>query len=401
MLTPTVAGTVIMLIAVTVMPIVFDMPTQVREGAAPLSAPVSALATVLVITGLALKATGPLRLWAPVVGVIAGSVVAGLFGLYDVASVGQAAWIGIPNTAWPGFDLSFGPVFWALLPAFVFVTLVGAIETIGDGVAIQRVSWRRPRAVDFRAVQRAVAADGAGNLLSGLAGTVPNTTYSTSIAVTELTGVAARGVGVAIGVIFLALAFLALAFLALAFLPKALAAVLAIPPPVAAAYITVLLAMLFVTGMKMVIQDGIDYRKGLVVGVSFWAGVGFQNGVIYPEYFAEFAGGLLQNGMTAGGFVAILMTLFMELTAPRRHRLEVGADLTNLPQITRFLDTFAARHGWDAAMAQRLGDGRRGDPGVAGGTGQYRRGRVAAAPGHGAISQSALRVPRLLVRRSP
>ena len=344
-LTPTVAGTVIMLIAVTVMPIVFDMLTQVRAGAAPLSAPVSALATVLLITGLALKATGPLRLWAPVIGVIAGSVVAGLFGLYDVASIGQAAWIGIPNTAWPGFDLSFGPVFWALLPAFVFVTLVGAIETIGDGVAIQRVSWRRPRAVDFRAVQGAVAADGAGNLLSGLAGTVPNTTYSTSIAVTELTGVAARGVGVAIGVIFLALAFL----------PKALAAVLAIPPPVAAAYITVLLAMLFVTGMKMVIQDGIDYRKGLVVGVSFWAGVGFQNGVIYPEYFAEFAGGLLQNGMTAGGLVAILMTLFMELTAPRRRRLEVGADLANLPQITQFLDTFAARHGWDTAMAQRLG----------------------------------------------
>ena len=206
-------------------------------------------------------------------------------------SVAQAGWIGIPNTAWPGFDLGFGPVFWALLPAFVFVTLVGAIETIGDGVAIQRVSWRRPRAVDFRAVQGAVAADGTGNLLSGLAGTVPNTTYSTSIAVTELTGVGARAVGIAIGVIFVALAFL----------PKALAVVLAIPPPVASAYITVLLAMLFVTGMKMVIQDGIDYRKGLVVGVSFWAGVGFQSGVIFPEYFAEFAGGLLQNGMTAGG----------------------------------------------------------------------------------------------------
>ena len=60
--------------------------------------------------------------------------------------------------------------------------------------------------------------------------------------------------------------------------------VLAIPGPVAAAYITVLLAMLFVTGMKMVVQDGIDYRKGLVVGVSFWAGVGFQSGVVFPEY---------------------------------------------------------------------------------------------------------------------
>ena len=255
-----------------------------------------------------------------------------------------AAWVGVPASGWPGFDLSFGPVFWALLPAFVFVTLVGAIETIGDGAAIQRVSWRRPRAVDFRAVQGAVSADGAGNLLSGLAGTVPNTTYSTSIAVTELTGVGARSVGVAIGAIFVAVAFL----------PKALAVVLAIPGPVAAAYITVLLAMLFVTGMKMVVQDGIDYRNGLVVGVSFWAGVGFQSGVVFPEYFSQVAGGLLQNGMTAGGLVAILMTLFMELTAPRRRRIEVETDLSDLPKIREFLGPFASRNGWDTAMAERL-----------------------------------------------
>ena len=343
-LTPTVAGTVIMLIAVTVMPIVFDTLTDVPESAAPVAAPISALATVLVIIGLALKATGALRLWAPVIGVVVGSVVAGLFGLYDVASVAGAAWIGVPSAGWPGFDLSFGPVFWALLPAFVFVTLVGAIETIGDGAAIQRVSWRRPRAVDFRAVQGAVSADGAGNLLSGIAGTVPNTTYSTSIAVTELTGVGARSVGVAIGAIFLGLAFL----------PKALAAVLAIPGPVAAAYITVLLAMLFVTGMKMVVQDGVDYRKGLVVGISFWAGVGFQSGVVFPEYFSQVAGGLLQNGMTAGGLVAILMTLFMEVTAPRRRRIEVETDLADLPKIREFLGSFASRNGWDEAMAGRL-----------------------------------------------
>ena len=343
-LTPTVAGTVIMLIAVTVMPIVFDTLKDVPESAAPAAAPLSALVTVLVIIGLALKATGALRLWAPVIGVVVGSVVAALFGLYDVASVAGAAWIGVPSAGWPGFDLSFGPVFWALLPAFVFVTLVGAIETIGDGAAIQRVSWRRPRAVDFRAVQGAVSADGAGNLLSGIAGTVPNTTYSTSIAVTELTGVGARSVGVAIGAIFLGLAFL----------PKALAAVLAIPGPVAAAYLTVLLAMLFVTGMKMVVQDGIDYRKGLVVGVSFWAGVGFQSGVVFPEYFSQVAGGLLQNGMTAGGLVAILMTLFMEVTAPRRRRIEVETDLSDLPKIREFLGSFASRNGWDEAMAGRL-----------------------------------------------
>jgi len=343
-LTPAVAGTVIMLIPVTVMPIVFGMLGDVPKGSPVLAAPLSAFVTMAVMLCIALKATGGLRLWAPVIGVVVGSVVAAAFGLYNTALISEASWVGLPDGDWPGLDLGFGAVFWTLLPAFVFVTLVGAIETIGDAVAIQRVSWRGDRAVDFRAVQGAVGADGVGNLLSGLMATVPNTTYSTSIAVTELTGVASRRVGVAIGIIFVVLAFL----------PKALAVILAIPNPVVAAYATVLLSMLFVVGMKVVVQDELDYRTGLVVGVSFWAGVGFQNGVIFPEYFAEFAGGLLQNGMTAGGLVAILMTLFVELTAPRPSRVEVELGPESLPEIQEFLAGFASRGGWGKAMAGRL-----------------------------------------------
>ena len=340
-LTPTVAGTVIMLIPVTVMPIIFGLLKEVPEWSPAPAAPLSALVTALVIIVIALKTTGILRLWAPVVGVVAGTLVAGFYGLYDVNRIAEASWIGLPGGEWPGLDLDFGPVFWALLPAFMFVTLIGAIETIGDSVAIQRVSWRGPRAVDFRTVQGAVAADGMGNLLSGLAGTVPNTTYSTSVAVTELTGVGARGVGIAVGAVFIALAFL----------PKALAVVLAIPGPVAAAYVTVLLAMLFVLGMKIAVQDGRDYRQGLIVGVAFWVGVGFQNDVIFPEYFSEFAGGLLRNGMTAGGLVAIFMTL---LAQPHRSRIETGLEVSALPKIRAFLGAFASRSGWDGAMVHRL-----------------------------------------------
>lgn len=343
-LTPTVAGTVIMLIPVTVMPIIFDFLKNVPEGVPVSAAPISALATLLCIVFIALKATGVLRLWAPVIGVVVGSVIAGFYGLYDTERVAAAAWLGFPAGEWPGLDLSFGPVFWTLLPAFVFVTLVGAIETIGDSIAIQRVSWRRPRAADFRAVQGTVAADGVGNLLSGLVGTVPNTTYSTSVAVAELTGVGARWVGIALGLVFIVLAFI----------PKALAVILAIPGPVAAAYIGVLLAMLFIVGMKVTVQDGIDYRKGLVAGAAFWIGVGFQNGWIFPEYASNFAGGLLENGMTAGGLVAILMTLFVELTEPRRSRIEMMLDLSALPKIKTFLGEFASRSHWDAAMSNRL-----------------------------------------------
>ena len=141
---------------------------------------------------------------------------------------------------------------------------------------------------------------------------------------------------------------------ALAFLPKALAVILAIPGPVVAAFITVMMATIFIIGMRMVVQDGLDYRKGLIAGVAFWVGVGFQNGVVFPEYVSELAGGHLGNGMVAGGIVAIVMTLFVELTKPRRSRIEVEFDLSALERIRHFLGTFASRSGWDTAMADRL-----------------------------------------------
>ena len=343
-LTPVVTGTVIMLIPVSIMPVVFRMLADVPEGLPASSAPITVLTTLLVTIVIALKARSSLRLWAPVIGMVAGSIVGGYFGLYDTHSVAAAPWLGFPDGHWPGVDLSFGPAFWALLPAFMFVTLVDAVDTIGDSVAIQRISWRRSRAVDYRAVQGALAADGTGNLLSGLMGTLPNTTYSSSIAVTELTGVASRTVGLAVGLLYILIAFV----------PKVPAVVLAIPNPVAGSFLIVLLAILFLIGMKLVVQDGIDYRNGIVVGVGFWIGVGFQNDAIFPSLVADFAGGFLRNGMTAGGLAAILMTLFLEIAAPRRYRMETDFELTALPKIRAFLGAFATRHGWDKETADRL-----------------------------------------------
>lgn len=343
-ITPVVSGTVVALIAVTIMPIAFQMASVVPEGTSPAAAPVSATATLIAIAALALRASGVWRLWAPVIGIAVGCLVASFFGLYDVARVVEADWVGMPTAGWPGFDLSFGSEFWVLLPAFVFVTLVGAIETIGDSVAIQRVSWRTPRAVDFRTVQGAVNADGLGNLLSGLASTVPNTTYSSSVPLTELTGVAARNVGVSLGLIFIALAFL----------PKVAALILAIPSPVVAAYLMVLMGMLFVQGMKIVMQDGLDYRKGVVVGISFWLGAGFQNQDIFADQLGEQWGALLGNGMTTGGLAVLVLTLFTELTGPRRHRLEMDLDIAALPKIDGFLRELASRFGWNTASTERL-----------------------------------------------
>ena len=342
--TPVVSGTVIMLIAVAVMPIIFDTLKEVPENVSPLAAPISALATLVVIALLIMRAPPSWRLWSPIIGILVGCAVAAPFGLYDFASVLQSPWIGVPFTSWPGVDLTPGIEFWALLPAFVVVTLVGAIETVGDGVAIQQVSRRNHRATDFRVVQGALNADGVGNLLSGLLGTLPNTTYSSSVSLAEVTGVASRRVGMVIGIIFLVLAFF----------PKATALLIAIPGPVAAAYITILLALLFVQGMRMIIQDGVDYRKATVVGLAFWLGVGFQSQIIFSDLLDGFWGVLLGNGMTSGAIVAILMMLFMDLTGARGKRLTAELTPDALPRIDTFLREFAAANRWNADATERL-----------------------------------------------
>ncbi|MDE2677104.1 MAG: purine/pyrimidine permease [Gemmatimonadota bacterium] len=343
-LTPTVAGTVIMLIAVNVMPFLFDFMDNVPEGSGAAAGPVTVLATLGVTLAVMLRFTGPVRLWGPLIGIVAGCIAASFFGLIDMGPVGAAAWVGVPTAGAPGLGFDFGPAFWAILPAYTFVTLVGAIETIGDAVAIQRVSWRNPQATDYRAVQGSVAADGLGNLLSGLFATVPNTTYSSSVSIVEITGIAARRVGLCIGAIFCVLAFL----------PKVTQLLLIIPDPVIGAYAMVIIAVLFVLGTRIVLQDGMDYRKATIVGVSFWVGVGFQSGEISTAGLDPFLQQLLANGMTSGGLTALLLTGFMELTGPRRVRMQTALEVESLPDIQQFLEKFAARRGLGSEVAGRL-----------------------------------------------
>ncbi len=343
-ITPTVAGTVIMLISVAIMPIGFDLLADVPADAPRMASPYSALATVVVTMIIILRGSGALRIWAPVIGIFAGCAVGSAYGLYDFDRVVSADWIGLPAASWPGFGFEFGPAFWSLLPAFIFVSMVGAIETVGDSVAIQQASWRHPRATDYRAVQGAVNADGLGNLLSGILSTVPNTTYSTSVAVTEVTGVAARRIGIFIGIFFVTLSLF----------PKIAAFFLAIPNPVSAAYVFILMAILFALGVKIVVQDGVDYRKATIVGISFWVGAGFQNGLIFPGYLGDWWGGLLGNGMAAGGLMVLLLTGFMELTRPRSKRLQTDLKVEALPKINSFLTDFANRRKWGSEMAGRI-----------------------------------------------
>jgi len=343
---PTVGGTVVTLIAVSVMPIAYKLLNAVPTdytGAA--EAPMwTAAITLTIILGLSIFGNSTLRLWGPVIGVITGSVIAWWFGLADLSRVGDASLVGLPATGWPGLNLDFDMTFWVMLPGFVIVTIIGALETYGDAIAIQDVSHRTPPPTNFKSVQGAVNADGFGNLLSGLMGTLPNTTYSTSVSVADLTGVAARRVGVYGGAILVLLAFS----------PKVSALLQAIPGPVAGVFIFFLIVLLFTHGIRLIVSDGFSFDNGIVFGTAFWAGSGFQGLMVFHDLMPDTVAQLLDNGMTTGGIVAVILSYLVSLKRSKSYRSAVASDLSGLPAAMDFVTLRASAFGWRGEQLSRL-----------------------------------------------
>ena len=340
--TPTVGGTVMMILSITLASVVFDLLDE-ATSADPEEASLTALATMVVAAALMLRGSAFLRFWGPLVGIVVGCIVAGGLGIFDTGRITAANWVGVPSES-PGLRLDFSVDFWTLVPAFLFLGVIIAIQANGAAIAMQRVAWRDNRAVSFRGVQGAVAGAGASNLLAGLAGTVPNAVNPAMVSFTQITGVAARRVGYFIGAILIIVAFL----------PKVSAVLSSIPGPVMTGYLIMVTGALFVEGARTVIQNEQSQEKIAVAGVCFWIAASFQFELFHLPDIGAVGNALLKSGITTGGLAAIVMILYLELTNPRRMRFKSQLNVDALPDLNEFITRFARRRNWDAAMQERL-----------------------------------------------
>ncbi len=340
--TPTVMGTILAILSITLASVVPRLMNDVSPPE-PLGGPLTALITLGVIGALVLRQSAALRLWGPVVGLIVGSLAAAGFGLYDPSAVIDAPWVGLPGT-YPGFGFDFGIPFWTLLPAFLFLGIVGVIQANGESITQQQAAWREERAVDFRQVQGAVSGAGVTNALAGLAGAVPNIINPGAVAYARATGVASKRVGYWIGAIFILVAFL----------PKVYGLLGAIPGPVMAGYLIILSGSLFVDGARMVIQNEPNPQRLLVAGICFWIGAAFQFGLFSLTGVGPVWGALLKSAITTGGLALIGVVLYLELTNPKRMRFQSRLHIDALPELNEFMAKFASSRGWNDAMTGRL-----------------------------------------------
>ena len=340
--TPTVSGIVIMILSVTLASVVFALlDGSAREE--PVAAPLTALVTLAVVAGLTLSRAAILRLWGPVIGIVAGCIAAAALGIFDLHLVTEAPWVGVP-TDLPDLSPEFGIPFWTLLPSFLFLAIIFSIHSNGETITQQRVAWRDNRAVDFRQVQGGMFGAGASNILAGMAGAVPNIINSGIISFSQTTGVASRRVGYSIALIFIAVAFL----------PKVSGLIASIPAPVMTGYLMLVTGGLLVDGTRLVIQNESNRQKVVVAGICFWIGASFHFNLFYLPDFGPVLNTLFKSAITTGGLAAVIMVVYLEVTSPRQMRFQSPLHIDSLPDLNEFMARFAANRSWGEAMRDRL-----------------------------------------------
>ena len=339
--TPTVSGIVIMLVAVSAVPFIVDRTIGQSFDTSPRILVPGIVALGVGLWG-ALQSSPVVRLWTLPLTVAAGLAVAVPMGLYDTSEVTAAPWLSFPEWAWPGFDVTFGIHFWSLLPAFLFVKLTAFLKAVGDLSVIYRASYRQPTALDFRVIQSGLNVYGVTTLLTGILGTLPvSAPWSSTAVYISFTGVAARSVGIYLGLLTLGIAPLS----------KLLALLVATPSSVVSAVYIIIFGLLFVEGAKTVFTGQVDNKKAAITGVSLVLGISAGS---FTGLLAGIAGELIGSAIIVGSVAAISMTLYTEFVGYRRRKLQIELTPSSLPAVDGFLGEFASRHGWSEAASNRL-----------------------------------------------
>lgn len=326
--TPTVGGVVVMSVAVLVIPIALDQwqGTFVdgKQGSSEflLIGAVSALVMVAMIVW----APPRFRLWSPILGLAAGSLTALATGDWHFTQTADAAIVGFPIGEWEAPTFPGTAEAFAVLGAFIIATLAGTFETVGDAIAVQKVSQRNFRQIDYESVRGSLNADAVGNALAGIMCTTPNTTYSSPTGMIPIIGVGSRWVAL----------YGAGLMVIMAFFPVLTGFVLDLPLAAIGAVTFVTMLVLFVMGLQLAVSGGINGRTTLIIGVAFWGGFAAQNGLFFMDKIPQALEPIAGNSISASSVLAVALTALFRLTPRSRYRWRGRADADELPGLLQF-----------------------------------------------------------------
>ena len=291
LLPPVVVGPMIMVIGLSLAPtaiqeIGLDLP--VVPWTFLLVAFISFLVTALV----AVRGKGILQVIPFLVGIVVGYIVSAALGLVDFSGVMAANVIEIPKFYLPfmNYNLNF-----AAILTIVPIALVTMVEHVGDHKVLSEIIGRD--LIEDPGLQRTLLGDGLATFFAAVLGGPANTTYGENTSVVGMTRVASTyviGLAAIIAIIF-------------AFSGHLTALLTAIPQPVLGGISVLLYGFICVNGLKILINNQVDFNntKNVVVAATMLVlGLG---GAALSIVYADLS--ISISGMSLAAIIGVILNL--------------------------------------------------------------------------------------------
>ncbi|HLN72086.1 MAG: uracil permease [Methylococcaceae bacterium] len=264
---PAVMGAVVAIIGLELAPVAAQQaglapwPAQVGQTVAAFSVSPNVLIVSMFTLAVGIIGSvmfkGFMQVIPILIAVVAGYFMALAMGMVDTTTISQADWFALPKFQTPVFDLNAIII---IAPACIVVLAEHISHLIVTGKITDSDLMKNP------GLDRSLLGDGISNLLSGFAGSPPNTTYGENIGVMAITRV--YSVWIIRGAAILAIAFSCIG--------KISAAISTIPAPVMGGITMLLYGVIAVQGFRMFVEQKVDFSKNsnMVLGaITFVVGV--------------------------------------------------------------------------------------------------------------------------------
>ena len=249
-----------------------------------------ALTVIVVALGFKFMTKGILSNAAILLGLIAGYLVAFMFGMVNFAAVGKASWVTGLQTLPYGFEFNLGAVIGVTL-----VSIVSAVETVGDTSATAKAGAGR-EATDEE-ISGATYADGLGTAVAGVFGGLPNTSFSQNVGIVGMTGIMSRHVVTIAGAIMVICGLV----------PKIGAIIASMPLPVLGGGVIVMFGMVAAAGLNVLSEIKMSRRNMIIIALSLSIGLGFNLVPSAVQYLPGIWKTLATSAVAPTAFLAIIL----------------------------------------------------------------------------------------------
>jgi NCS2 family nucleobase:cation symporter-2 len=285
-----------------------------------------ALITLGVTIGLSVWCRGILRAACALIGMIVGyiaAVPAGLLRHDDFAQLASLPLLQLPRVDY--FGWSFDGV---LIAPFLVAALANTLKAAALLTAAERqidADWVRP---NLERIGAGVLADGIATALSGVFCVFGVNVSSSSVGLTEATGVASRVVAYAISAIFVVMAFI----------PGLVRFFTLMPAAVVGATFVFTSCAILKGGIETIASRMLDARRTLVVGLSLLTGLAVE---AFPGFFQAVPHAIqpvVGSPLVLGTLVGFGLNAIFRLGARRRAVLVIEPQQIDFDAIHSFME---------------------------------------------------------------